>query len=1196
LDGILDVVDNIDNERKVEWLLADVEPLKLQIPFFEFDESDPYLAPCRFKGTPKEELIRSRASSETTIYGKTRFPNTLAIVRFSVNTRYGSGTFQDLYCIRWLKYYLQEIGSFDAFVENSRGFISEIKVDDCMVATRCCTFLNGAIAEAQDLMPGYKSVIQEVVMNLFRDPWHETLFLKDNTSILKQFAFANAPIGKGSHPVWAWDSDQRVLNDYFFKPVTGNDADILQLPEVQEAIAESVKELKSKGYSLLAQFYVDLLSMAVTKESTGLMSMGVFIEAFCGFMRGNPDIAHTQSIEEIPSHTDEIPAYADHLRDIWWDAFDTIWKKGWLYDYDEWVSRLMGFMTTKSAGGASVQFTVSVNGKKYDITARDKLFVMLADPYTYLDPQKLKDCLTPENPGKIATRYVAARKIRAVYQLPLEYYVTETLIGNALLKVQAEDPELSLASEFGRFLADHAPGLYHCSVGDSIIVLMDFSSFDTYQGWENMRRFALEAFQSWARERQLTEKFGPWPSLSVMMETLWTKVKKAWFEVGNKILSLNILLSGEYMTITTNNHTNKANFRSIMDALWTQIPDTMSKVVVKPQFQGDDSITLFTKVSPWDIKDIVVIRDVIVRVAQSDGLKISALKTSVRRWYMEYLKKSGMYGYVVGRLSSLQILCAERPSFQEHPMDVIRSYRGLLSEYVSRGGDHEFCRHLLLYTWNMRRRVKYKVEEGYSLYSLPVGALWTPGELKGGDAPWWTLLGASTSALSFQMYKGTTRDYINYCAYVLDVDVGIYRNKIAENVLDSPDSVFSKGVKFMREGLKPGLLELSQQALLSLDQVGIDMKRWSYAQYPRRFVTRSIADNPRLGEIVREEKKSSVRYMKARVGRLSEWKAHYYVTLANWDRLLWFLNYCRDMFWYTFDVKEDPTYTNLMGKTLVTIVKEGADIILGSEEELRDASDSLSKIIIPNNIWDIPQEEFENYISDIIPHSNEVFKNYIYEKYSWQKPLYFEYVDEEIPYLHEDVPICGVSPDIVDLMRRVGISSRGDESIIRLTKMAAQLVHSSHMPPDITSEVLVSLLSNPAISSSPDNIMNALISMGASTSEAASFAINFYEVVSKYLMVSTSRSFSTQDQIIGYLNLTYASIKRIVDFSPLSNPSLERYLTGLAVLYALINPHTLTKVRVMVKGSELQHLTKEMLQGLFGETAALVDYYPTFPV
>jgi hypothetical protein len=1103
-----------------------------------------------------------------------------------------------------MKYYLEHLGSYDPFVESRQGFITQVKVNDSMVATRLLTLANGATAEAQDLLKGWDSVLLEVIRFLFARPWHHTSFIKKQTSVLKQMAFANAKVGQGLSPHWTWSDDHEVLNGYTMGPIRFNDADVLGLPDIKKAVAESHRELQSRGLKMLSAAFNRMINDDVTERGAARQSMLVFIEAFCGFMQANEEIAHIKSIDEsLAEEATATPKFKDDLIDLWYKAFDSIQANPGFSTYDEWLSRVPAYMTTKSAGGDSVMFDVRVKDEVFTITARDKMLVFLSNPEKYISPELVQSSLTEENPGAIATRRVPARGIRAVFMVPLPVYVAETSFITNFLHYQANQDHFSINSEAGRFLNDHKYGVEASNNAETLILLMDFSGFDTTEKWNNVRQHMIAAAVRWGRDTGLDQvPFGPWKSLIHVIVQVWTKYRSPVFEIAELKRAIDQVVSGEFGTIVNNNFTNYANFLSAINTLWAEHYGLMSQIEADPilRIQGDDSMTIFRRADGWTADQIDELRQVFGDTATSNSLVLNLVKTGVRRSYYEYLKKMAIHGWVIGRLSALMIWCSERSSFGEEPITKMKSYWGLLSEYVSRGGDHDFINLVGHFSWNLMRRVKYPKGKRNFFYTLPFGVMWSP---RGIDALPWTMVGASKGAVMNQVYHGALRRYVNYCSYIIDVQP-LHANTIVREVMEG--GTFDKGIKFMKKHLEPAVVQNSSVARDNLARSGIIIGKWAYDQSPTRLVTRSVADNPKFGALLRDIRRSMVGLMSFKDKRLPKVPKMYSAYVHINESFEWFQQYVMYMRGFTFGSTDNPEihakYSSYSGTSFINVHhtrQPRHDFIIVSEnlKSLIVPQEGETVIVVPESIWDMPITDFYSEISKVAKHGVSLIKDYFATDYAWQKSLHFMY-EEDVPLVHEQfIPIAGMDPIVVEKMKATGISSAGDSNAIKMSKLAAALIRTKSLPNDITSDTLISIVTHPSIIRDQTKIINVLIAMGVDSEAAAKFAADIYAIASRYLTVSTIKTFSTSDQIIGNMDLSMETYERIVKIGPLPSEALKSYISSAAMLYSLIDKNMrMRKTRVYIQGTEISSLQQQILGDAYDNLGDMIDIFPTAPM
>jgi RNA-directed RNA polymerase len=180
-----------------------------------------------------------------------------------------------------------------------------------------------------------------------------------------------------------------------------------------------------------------------------------------------------------------------------------------------------------------------------------------------------------------------------------------------------------------------------------------------------MRQYALEGLKRGLEANGITAKFGPWPSVYDAYSTIWVRLQEAVFQSGDEKLVTDIVNSGEYFTILANNFTNKANLDAIISRLATSTPEILKKMhALDIKFMGDDSEQIYsttTKLNPQELNKIL---DNVVDVARLNGLDLNKLKTAMRYYYYEYLKKRAEYGWIVPRIFQLQTMASERVNFR----------------------------------------------------------------------------------------------------------------------------------------------------------------------------------------------------------------------------------------------------------------------------------------------------------------------------------------------------------------------------------------------------------------------------------------------------------------------------------------------------------------------------------------------------
>jgi hypothetical protein len=421
---------------------------------------------------------------------------------------------------------------------------------------------------------------------------------------------------------------------------------------------------------------------------------------------------------------------------------------------------------------------------------------------------------------------------------------------------------------------------------------------------------------------------------------------------------------------------------------------------------------------------------------------------------------------------------------------------------------------------------------------------------------------------------------------------------------------FSKGVKFMRANLDPNVALQANVARQALERIGIRIGRWAYDQSPERLVRRSVQDNPKLGMLLRDVRRTLVGLMSYKQRRLEDQSSQrpengiiYLHINEGYD---WFERYTMYARGYTFEKTDNPElhakYTNMVGKSFIEVVTDRQSddpILVVVSENLKDVTDIREGddvITVPTNLWDLNRNDFIAMISERFKHGT-LIKDYWYSEYRWQEPLHFMY-DAEVDLVHEEfIPIAGMDPIIVEKMKATGVNSAGDENSLKLKKLAAALIKTRSLPNDITSDKLIEIVTHPSIIKDRTRVVSVLIAMGVDSEAAVKFAIDVHNIASKFLMVSTIKTFSTSDQIIGNMALDVSAYDRIVEIGPIANGALESYIKSAAILHSLVDPNfRMRKTRIWIEGTKMPELEHEVLGNLYDYSDSMIQIYPTAPM
>jgi hypothetical protein len=872
--------------------LSDIEPLP--IPgfttiddyFIEGDHDNVWSQPHNLNKLEGDvrELALARAEDEQSIFHIMAFPQTLAVYRMAA----GWAESRTNPILRMMRQYLKDVfNDEEPFREGARGIA--YFHSDLAAPKRFLVLLNlfGLWQDFADILN--EGVMIQVATYLFANPDLHSSNLKSMTSILKQSAFCLSKAGV--IPVWygnAIEAHRPYLEGYSDGFIEG--ADEAYWSFVRSKAVEDADHLRKAGLGLLADEWIILLSAEASRTNIRKATMYESLTAMTGFSRSEILESHAQQVGVEDIGKDFVPAFKENLQLEWKAALDWGKRNNKIPDYNTFVAQVVSFLTSRSAGGDKTEISVKVkdfggvrvskdeSGEgviRHRFT--DKTMNFFSNPERYLDPDQVRAGYTELQPGGVGLRRVAgSRQTRAIFMRRLAHYLHEAPIAVVGMDHQQSNTkddhplgtpnDFTLGTEKGVILFDHWSGFLGTTQSLVYIDGADFSSFDATQHEANVRKWIREAVIDKLRALGFVDKWGPFSGgLPEVMEILWGKdhtieavFKSEGVRVGGEkrtlILKLDMLQSGELMTITINNYTNRANTRTQIDVMaGDRLYDRMS--LLKVGFMGDDSIKY------WRVGDVNSMTPELYAsyvtmagdVAKSNGLDLNPYKSVLRRTYYEYLKKKVIHGMYVPLLH-IQLASSERPPKDVFPVEQVRSYASTTAAYIFRGGNEQFRHRVVHYTWRVRGSIKMPVSAGQNqFYYLPMAAIWTPSGQKGlGQLPW-TSIGASKDfVIAIEcMSNQSFRDLIGRAAFILAVDESRVAKDLARRIVDgadiTPRNAFSGGIQFVSSTMPKDRIQAAIRAKRALDSIGapsLDDKY--YPDLPRVLIEKAIAGNTNL--------------------------------------------------------------------------------------------------------------------------------------------------------------------------------------------------------------------------------------------------------------------------------------------------------------------------------------------------------------
>jgi hypothetical protein len=1213
-DEWLSLVNDLNTSNdQFQRLLSDVEPEVFDIALqTTYKPEETLLSPLDLRTLGPETLaeVKQRMRDENLVGHFLRARNTLAVVRATV----GGEFFRNNWAIKRLRHYIDMHEGNEPFVEASNGMADNVYMDS-MSPVRIHLLQQAALSEfegdlATRVIPGgtllLSEVYREIAEYIFIDPWVNTLKFKSITALFKQMTCALSPIGAGEVINWSGNLSD-PLEHFTVAAVDGNDAATYQY--VRSSLSEDKDALLAAGLINTAKWYVSLITASPGPEVMRQISECSFIETVAGFLRGNRELSHLAQIAKIPERPKGDAPFGKIMRELWRDQIHRI--KDRIPSYSDYTESILSSMTTRSSGGYKISWDAEINGKPVRMSSTDKILNFLSRPNYFLDPETTKNELTEENPASIFTRDVVSRSSRGIFAMPLGHFTAEAALAPQIISDMGKDPDYSIFKGVGKTLADHAPGIRSSARGDTLNVLMDFSQFDASQGFSNVRSNVLAGIEQALFELGINEPWGPWDSLFGMHQTIWERMAEAHFVTGNSAVTTDSLTSGEYYTIIINNITNKSNFLNILQKMpdWSDKKMRLAKLLI----MGDDSAQIWNVMGALTTAEIAEFVEVIVEVTGSNGMSINKYKTSVRRFFYEYLKKRGEYGYSIPRKHQIQVLSSEKVNQEMLATEQLAAYAGRLSEWVSRGGNPTVALRLYLFTAILRRRVKSRSEGGdVAFTNLPLSTMYGPVGLHGtGQLPW-SLAGANKDVMCYLAVDGFSQQGLNYAAHLSDSPGERISASIAAQAAES--EVFAEGVKFAKDQLNTARLVSSERANAILDKAGFSLGRLAYKATPERMIDGVVKDNPATKSIAFEQKRRNAFNIEERgvalpppgkssdilnlvvgsLGRVFELTRSGLRDNIAWCDSLAFEGVCSRL-------ECDPELiSKWMGESVATCQRVGRTPVLVSISPVAGTTTKYVRFtdelpyesdITVDHTWDVPARQ--RVIERIVPGASTTpVKNYMIEKFSWLTGVVLlpgEEVAEVIPIN----PVAGLHPTMARMVRQIGVSSAGDEVALKVNRILGD-VTDNKFPRDIRPETIFNVLTTSGIGTDLEMVANILMGMGAEPARAMKAASRIIVELNNFNFLDATKGYSTEDQIIGHLNLTRARYQELIAFENIiAEPTFSDAIRNIAMLRLLTDdyrqPRRHYTIRLM--GSNIDRMLEKIGSRSFSNVTRFQTIY-----
>jgi hypothetical protein len=844
-----------------------------------------------------------------------------------------------------------------------------------------------------------------------------------------------------------------------------------------------------------------------------------------------------------------------------------------------------------------------------------------------------------------------------VLGVPIEFYALEGMWIPHLMRELSKHPDFTITKESGATMTDHVDEAIATGDGSRYLISLDYSSFDATERFNNVRIHLMEGLKKGLADIGLLDTpMGPWPSMEVIIDTLYNKTKNAVFRSRDGLLLIiNMVMSGEFGTITINNITNHASQDAIFERLSSTISWFDSRVrLERTQIQGDDSLVrLLVLNNPLTAQEMKEIMDVIEVVADENGLVINGLKTLFSRTKSSYLKKTFFSGFFLPRLNQIQRMTKERSGDPSSLQEMLSALGAQYAEGVARGQSETVNLNMLTFLGLGVTKIVPKVRSIKASW-LPQEFLWMPTSL--GGAGWYSksVVAANKDAPIFLLSNRVERTCIDFCAHVYNKVKDTDQSAMAKQILD--DEKFRRGVQFIDENLPQSRKQSSSEAqarLISLMGKGV---AHPYTDYAFNQVKRVLEDDPKTRDsrTTLEDRKNAL--IMKNLSTLASFginrepilvKFSDYGTMINVRAR--FEDKRKDWLFVRWDRRHGMTieqlnkYANRSGFGLIVGHTGGLHhrVFLEKGEMTTDEREALSKsrfktdylkaveigdnrrassvmlsvmrdyfsskrksIIVSSREWapdmcadgkfqeseplpfdfevvidgDMTREvnKWALFISKQAPSlKGKKIPRYMEREFSWISPIEYEF-GEEIDYVHPVCPVSGLDYPIEEMIRRLGTSIGGDNNSIKLNRLFGDVTSDPYFPKTITDAEIFSEVTKPGIAGDVDRMTLALEAMGAAPNKARKAAAKMNSLVTKFVFVQKTQTYSTTDSILGFVNLTRKRYDEVVQVSgSIADSMMVRTVQTLGALVTLMGGSldethpVLRSVKLLVRGVDV---------------------------
>jgi hypothetical protein len=496
----------------------------------------------------------------------------------------------------------------------------------------------------------------------------------------------------------------------------------------------------------------------------------------------------------------------------------------------------------------------------------------------------------------------------------------------------------------------------------------------------------------------------------------------------------------------------------------------------------------------------------------------------------------------------------ERANFAGTPVELMIGFTQQYSEAVSRGYNEKVTQDALMVmgalALNLRGlRTQGGVDSKVKV-DLPVELLFMPISMGGVGMYCRSALGASKDGPLYMLYSRVERAMIDRAKYIIkDVKDKDKRQLISE-IEDT--KVFQPGIDFMTKNLPQERVASSIKAQARLDKKGLGLKN-TYLNSPKRMIEQVLSDGKGLKDLNFRLQFSNAVSVVSNLDSVEKFKIKALpINLIISDHTGGLNIRSRlenDSWWFEFDyrlkgvsIAEANSVINSTGRRLCVM---STDLIDGIFDEVlvargvstSDEYDAVAKVLSP---------KFNKT-------SNKKILPYMDIEFDWLK--HFDYDWGEVIPIKEGmdiVPIAGLDPVIEDMIKRVGMSIGGDTNALKMHTIFGKL-KDKFFPATVTDAEIFREITKPGIAGDINRMTDVLMAMGAEESRAFTAAEQMEKLITKFVFLSKTSTYSTRDGVIGHMDLSRENYERMVTVPDLADANFVRVLESIGFLMIVMD-------------------------------------------